>query len=54
MNTPPRRILIVGAASAIAEAVARRFAAQGHALFLAARDDAQLESIAQDLRIRGA
>jgi len=49
-----RRILIVGAASAIAEATARRFAAQGDRLFLTARSADRLQVIADDLTLRGA
>lgn len=49
-----QRVLIIGATSAIAEAVARRFATQGAALFLVARDSARLEACAADLRLRGA
>lgn len=49
-----RGVLILGAASAIAEAVARELAAQGASLALVARDAARLESIAADLRVRGA
>ncbi|MBV5273459.1 MAG: SDR family oxidoreductase [Lamprocystis purpurea] len=48
------RVLIVGATSAIAEAVARRYAAQGAALFLAARRTDRAAVIADDLRVRGA
>ncbi len=47
-------IAILGATSAIAEQVARRFAARGARLFLAARDPERLERIAADLRLRGA
>ncbi len=49
-----RRILIMGATSAIAEATARRFAGRGDALFLVARDAQRLQSIAADLDVRGA
>jgi decaprenylphospho-beta-D-erythro-pentofuranosid-2-ulose 2-reductase len=49
-----KRILIVGATSAIAEATAREFAARGDALFLVARNAAALQAIADDLRLRGA
>ena len=49
-----RRILIVGATSAIAEAVAREFAARGDALYLAGRSSERLQAIADDLKIRGA
>lgn len=49
-----QKILIIGATSAIAEACAKRFAAQGHSLYLLARNSTRLESLAQDLRVRGA
>jgi decaprenylphospho-beta-D-erythro-pentofuranosid-2-ulose 2-reductase len=49
-----RKILIIGATSAIAEACARLFAARGDALFLVARDAAHLQTIAADLGVRGA
>ena len=49
-----KKILIIGAASAIAEAVAREFAVNGAALFLVARSGPKLETIAADLRVRGA
>lgn len=49
-----RKVLIVGATSAIAEAVARRFAEAGDRLYLTARDPERLETIARDLRVRGA
>ncbi len=49
-----RRILIVGATSAIAEATARLFAADGNRLCLAGRKVPRLTAIAEDLRIRGA
>ena len=49
-----KHILIIGATSAIAEATARRFASAGHSLYLAARDRQKLETMAADLRIRGA
>ena len=47
-------ILIVGAGSAIAEAVARIYAAQGHRLFLVARNAEKLGVICDDLQVRGA
>ena len=47
-------ILIIGATSAIAQAVARRFAADGATLFLVARNQAKLDAVADDLRVRGA
>lgn len=49
-----RRILIVGATSAIAEATARLFAARGDALCLVGRDADRLAAIAADLGVRGA
>lgn len=49
-----RKILIVGATSAMAEACARLWAQRGDQLFLAARNDKQLHSIAADLKTRGA
>jgi decaprenylphospho-beta-D-erythro-pentofuranosid-2-ulose 2-reductase len=49
-----QKILIIGATSAIAEACAKRFAAQGHSLYLLARNSSRLESLAQDLLVRGA
>lgn len=49
-----RRILIVGANSAIAEATARQFAARGDALCLVARDPGRLAALAADLAVRGA
>ncbi len=49
-----RRILIMGATSAIAEAVAREFARRGDALVLVGRDAQRLQAIAGDLKLRGA
>ncbi|MDN5870260.1 MAG: SDR family oxidoreductase [Nitrococcus sp.] len=49
-----RRVLIVGATSAIAEATARHFAAAGDALFLIGRRADRLQAIAADLGVRGA
>lgn len=49
-----RRVLIIGATSAIAEATARLFAARGDSLFLVARDADRLQTIATDLGVRGA
>jgi decaprenylphospho-beta-D-erythro-pentofuranosid-2-ulose 2-reductase len=49
-----RKVLIVGATSAIAEALARRLAARGDSLLLAGRDATRLDAIAADLRVRGA
>lgn len=49
-----RRVLIIGATSAIAEATARCFAVRGDRLFLAARNNTHLQAIASDLKTRGA
>ena len=49
-----KRILIIGATSAIAEATARLWAEQGAQLFLVARGADRLDLIAKDLRVRGA
>lgn len=49
-----QKILIVGATSAIAEATARLFAQRGDRLYLLARNQERLQSIAGDLKIRGA
>jgi short-subunit dehydrogenase len=48
------RVLIIGANSAIAEATARIYAARGASFFLLARDRERVQSLAADLRIRGA
>ena len=45
-------VLILGATSDIARAIARTFASHGYALQLAARDPTPLENLASDLRIR--
>ncbi len=50
----PRRVLIVGATSAIAQETAKEFAADGDSLFLVARDADKLQVVANDLRVRGA
>ena len=49
-----RKLMIIGASSAIAEATARLFAMDGDRMFLVGRDSARLEAIADDLRVRGA
>jgi len=49
-----KRIVIVGANSAIAHAAARLWAERGAGLFLVGRDAARLEANAADLRVRGA
>lgn len=45
-------VLILGATSAIARATANVFAARGDALYLASRDEQELQRIAADLRLR--
>jgi len=49
-----RKVLIVGATSAIVSATARHFAADGDRLFLVARNSERLAQVADDLRARGA
>ncbi len=49
-----QNVLIVGATSAIAEACARRYAGRGATLYLTGRDQARLQVIADDLKVRGA
>jgi len=49
-----QNILIIGASSAIAQATIRLYAKQGHNLFLAARNEESLTTIANDAKIRGA
>jgi short-subunit dehydrogenase len=53
-NAPPRKILILGATSGIAEATCRIWATQGASLFLVARNPQKLAAVAADLRTRGA
>jgi len=47
-----RNILILGATSGIARGIAQAFAKKGDHLFLAGRDEAELDKLAQDLKIR--
>ena len=49
-----KRILIIGATSAIATACARIWAAQGHSLFVVGRDSERLRALVGDLSVRGA
>jgi short-subunit dehydrogenase len=49
-----KRILIIGATSAMAQACARRWAAPGNRIFLAARNAIRTQQIADDLAVRGA
>lgn len=48
-----RKVLIIGATSAIAEATARVLAEHGDALYLVARNEARLAAVAADLSVRG-
>ncbi len=48
-----KKILIIGATSAIAEATARIWAQRGDALFLVARNQERLNVLTQDLKVRG-
>lgn len=52
--TPPCRIIILGALSAIAKSSARVWAQRGAHLMLVARDGARLATLAADLQMRGA
>lgn len=49
-----KNILVIGATSAIAQAVIRQYAEQNHHLFLVGRQESSLQSIADDAKIRGA
>jgi short-subunit dehydrogenase len=49
-----RRVLVLGATSAIAQAVARVYAASGARLALVARSREHLSTVASDLSVRGA
>lgn len=53
-GTEPRRILVLGATSGIAEASIRLWAARGESLFLVARNGERLAAVAADARTRGA
>jgi short-subunit dehydrogenase len=50
----PQRVVIFGATSGIAAAVARNFAATGASLILVGRDAEAITAAARDLRVRGA
>lgn len=50
----PRKILVLGATSGIAQATCRIWASQGARLFLVARNAEKLASVAADLKTRGA
>ncbi|MFT5815199.1 MAG: decaprenylphospho-beta-D-erythro-pentofuranosid-2-ulose 2-reductase, partial [Psychroserpens sp.] len=49
-----KNVVIVGATSAMAEAVAKRYAMEGANLYLLARNMVKLEAIKEDLMVRGA
>ena len=49
-----KKILIIGATSAIAEATARIWAQSGNELFLVARNEERLNLMTKDLKVRGA
>lgn len=53
-DSNPRKILVLGATSGIAEATCRIWASQGARLFLVARNAEKLAAVAADLRTRGA
>lgn len=50
----PRRVLIVGATSAMAAEVARLYAGRGASLVLTGRNPVRLAAVGDDLRVRGA
>lgn len=52
--TPGPAVAIFGATSAIAQCVARIYAAEGARFFLAGRNPEHLRAVAEDLRVRGA
>jgi decaprenylphospho-beta-D-erythro-pentofuranosid-2-ulose 2-reductase len=54
VTVTPKRVVILGAASAIAEAAARIWAAKGARLVLVGRNAERLDAIAADLKTRGA
>lgn len=49
----PQNVLVLGASSKIAQAVAQRFAARGDKFVLAGRKPDRLQAVANDLRARG-
>lgn len=46
--------IIIGATSAIAESVCRLWAVRGYSLFLVARNQSKLDTLANDFQVRGA
>jgi decaprenylphospho-beta-D-erythro-pentofuranosid-2-ulose 2-reductase len=53
-SSAPRKILVLGATSGIAEATCRVWATEGASLFLVARNAEKLATVAADLKTRGA
>jgi short-subunit dehydrogenase len=49
-----KRVAVFGATSAIAQALARLYAAEGASFFLVGRNADRLDAVAADLRVRGA
>ena len=49
-----RRVLLIGATSAIVEAVGRHFANDGDSIFLLGRSPQRMKQVAEDYRLRGA
>jgi decaprenylphospho-beta-D-erythro-pentofuranosid-2-ulose 2-reductase len=49
-----QNVLVIGAASAIAQATARCYAGEGASLHLVGRSASRLEAVAADLKVRGA
>lgn len=49
-----KKVVIIGATSAMAIEVSRRFAQEGAALYLLARNQPRLDQLAKDLEVRGA
>jgi short-subunit dehydrogenase len=49
-----KKVLVIGATSAIAEHCARLWAARGDAVFVVGRNDERLQTIVADLKVRGA
>lgn len=54
MTDTPRKVIVLGALSAIAEATCRLLAEEGAHIALLGRNAERLETVAQDLRVRGA
>jgi NADP-dependent 3-hydroxy acid dehydrogenase YdfG len=49
-----RRVLLIGATSAIVEAVGRHFADDGDSIYLLGRSLKRMQQVADDYRLRGA